>query len=303
MKFVKLTEEHVQAWNDFCLENTWFWHTTHWQEYLQNSKIGVESKSHSFFIEQNGEMVGIVPLIQEGDQLVSPGFADRKEILQEVKRIALENGVKRIQIDCSIKGYLPIPGHTCIIDLSNISPTKGCRSAIKKAEKNLSCIDDYDINEYRNDYYRIAGKKTRPEITFDIMSNWVKQGYGTLLTATCGGAIAGHVFVVHWKDRAYYFASCAEPEFKEYNVGHYLQSKIFELLKKKGIKYYELGEIVYNTLFHQPTEKEYNISRFKKSFGGEVITNPRSEYFFDKLYFKEIMHDRINRYIDNEFKT
>lgn len=300
MKIVKL--DNKQVWNKFCYDHAWFWHTTHWLTYLQNSKFGAEYKNHSFFIEQDGKIIGIVPLIQENGELFSPGFDDRKEILQEIKRIATENNIKRIKVNCNIKEYLNISGYTCILDLSNISPTKGHKSAVKRAEKYLTYGMITDIEKFREDYYRIAGKITRPEITFDILAQWINQGFGTLLEAQFDGKTAGYTYILHWKGCAYYFMSCVGPEFREYNISHYLQAKAFDILRQKGVKMYELGEQVYNTLHSQPTEKERNISRFKRGFGGEVVLNPASEYFFDKDYMRQIYADCINNYIRSEYE-
>jgi hypothetical protein len=292
-----------QSWNKFCLDHAWFWHTTWWMEYQRNSKFGAIFTDRSFLLRQNGHIIDIVSLIQEDDQLISPGFSDRKEILAEVKRIALENGIKRIKVNCDIREYLSIPSYTCILDLDDIQPTKGHRSAIKKAEKYLIWTDQVDIETFRDDYYRIAGKITRPAVTFNILGEWIRQGFGILLEAQYENATAGYVYLLHWKDRAYYFMSCVEPEFKQYNVSHYLQSVAFDILRRRGIKRYELGEQVYNSLHCQPMEKERNISLFKRGFGGQIVRSPASEYFFDAEYGQEVMKQRIENYFRGEHEA
>lgn len=293
---VKLLPIHYDAWNEFCNQNHWFWHTTHWLEYIQNSKFGVEFKDHSFFIEQNGKIVNIVPLLQEGDQFISSGFEDRKEILYEVKRIAVENGIKRVRVSASIKEYLDISGYTCVLNLKQITPSKGHKSAIKKAEKYLTYTLCKNTVKFREDYYRIAGKITRPSVTFDILGRWIRLGFGTLLEAKLDGKTVGYTYILHYKDRAYYFASCVEPECREYNISHFLQAKAIEILRQKCIRWYELGEQVYPSLHCQPSEKEHNISLFKRGFGGEIVRNPASEYFFDRDYFEQVYIERTKNY-------
>lgn len=301
MKLIKLDPTHYDAWNEFCFKETFFWSTSFWIEYLQHSKFGVEFTDHSFFVENNGKIAAIVPLIQEGDQLFSPGFEDRKEILQEVKRIAGENGIKRIQVNNDIREYLNISGYTCILGLDNIQPTKGHKSAIKKAEKYLAYRETADIDRFKDDYFRIAGKVTRPDKTFELLGQWLKQGYGTLLEAQLDGQTAGYTYILHWEDYAYYFMSCVETEFKEYNVTHYLLSKAFEVLPHKGVKWLELGEQVYPSIICQPTEKERNISKFKRGFGGKIILAPVSEYFFDGEYMRQVYEERLKNYLRSEF--
>jgi len=310
MNIIKLGKSKEQAWNQICFDHAWFWHTSWWQEYVQNARFGVEYRNHSFFIEKNGQIIGIVPLIQENDQFTYQGGATpeyicqpehEKAVLAEIKRLAIENGVKRVHIRGNVKGYLDASAYTCVLDLANTSPTKGHRSAIKKAEKYLTWTDQVDINKFRNDYYRIAGKVTRPEATFDILGEWIRQGFGILLEALFEGKTAGYTYVLHWKDYAYYFMSCVEPEFRQYNVSHYLQSVAFNLLRQKGIKRYEMGEQVYNSLHCQPGEKERNISKFKRGFGGQIVQKPASEYFFDRDYCRQVYTERLENYIDNEY--
>ena len=138
MSFIKLSPEHHEKWNKFAFKNHWFFHSTYWIRYHMCSKFGVEFKDHSFFIENSRQITNIVPLIQEGDKLISPGFDEEREIMREVKRIALDNGIKHIQVDCDIKKYLNVQNYTCVLDLNNIKPTKGHKSAIKKAEQFLT---------------------------------------------------------------------------------------------------------------------------------------------------------------------
>lgn len=274
-----------------------FWQTQEYFEYLINSKIGVEIIDRSFFIDNK-----FVPLVQEGQEFYSPGFDDDKKILSEIKELAQQHNIKRIQVNSQIKSYLNISGYTCILDLDNIKPSKGHRSAIKTGQKYL----DFEISNvnmrFQRDYFRIAGKVTRPDKTFQILSEWQEKEYGLLLKATYQGNTAGYVYLLHYKDWAYYFMSCVETEYKQYNVSHYLQSVAFDILRNKGIKTYELGSQDYNNLFIQPTEKERNISLFKRGFGGSVVVNPLSEYFFSQEYMREIYQNRINNYIRSEYE-
>jgi hypothetical protein len=271
-----------------------FWRTEHWLEYLLNSKIGTVYIDRSFYLGNK-----FVPLIQDGSELYSPGFDDDKEILQRVKEIALDNGIKRIQVDSQIKSYLNISGYTCIVDPFNIKPSKGHKSAIKTGQKHL----EYEIvtrlsefNHFMLDYYEIAGKQTRPKRTFLLLYFWAKDEYGALLKATYQDKTAGYAYILHYQGEAYYFMGGIFEQYKQYNVSHYLQSVAFESLRNKGIKTYELGDQVYDSLMYQPSEKERHISEFKRHFGGEIMIKAKSELFFCKNYFEEIMNQRIQAY-------
>lgn len=275
-----------------------FWCTQEWIEYLVNSKIGVEIIDRSFYIDNK-----FIPLIQNGQEFYSPEFDDDKKILQQIRELAQEHNIKRIQVNSQIKSYLNISGYTCIINPFEIKPSKGHKSAIKTANKYLKHITFYNIERFRKDYFKIAGKQTRPNKTFELLENWRLNQNGTLLTAIFGDKIAGHIYILHTKDWAYYFMSGVFPEYKQYNVTHYLQSVAFEILRSKGIKTYELGDQVYNSLIMQPSEKELNISKFKRNFGGNIVVKPASEYFFDSNFFKKTMLNRINKYMEAEYEN
>jgi len=92
-------------------------------------------------------------------------------------------------------------------------------------------------------------------------------------------------------------------QYKQYDVSHYLQSVAFDILRDKGVTRYELGDQVYNGLFYQPSEKERNISLFKRGFGGQIVVKPRSEFFFSADYLRETMQKRIEKYIGSEYKN
>jgi len=302
MNIKQLEPQYHEAWNTFCLDNNWFWHTTHWLDYQQNAQIGVEIKDHSFFMEQDGKIISIVPLVQDGNQLISTGFEDRKEILAEVNRIALENDIKRVQVNSDIKEYLSIDGYTCVLDLSDIKPTKGHRAAIKKGAAYLTYHETNDIWKFREDYFEVAGKVTRPRRTFELLGEWINLGYGLLLEALFEGKTAGYTYILCYKNRAYYFMSCVFPECRQYDVSHYLQSVAFDLLRRRGVSHYDLGEQVYDSLTCQPSDKERNISLFKRGFSSNIIRSPASEYFFCPSYMRQIYQERINNYIDAEYK-
>lgn len=304
MNIIKYSNYDYAKWNNYCFDNSLFWKSRYWINYYKNSKFDVNFNDYSFFLEQNRKIIDVVPLIQEKDELYSPGFSDKKEILQEIKRIALENDIKRIQVDSDIKSYLNISGYTNILDLhKEIIPTKGCKSNIKTGRKYLTYEKCVNIEKFKSDYFRIAGKKTRPDKTFKLLRNWIQKGYGFLLEAQYKDKTAGYIYILTYKKSAYYFMAATFEEYKQYNVNHFLLWEAFKTLKNRGIEKIDLGEQVFNTLHYQPIEKEFNISKFKKGFGGELIQQPKSEYFFDQEYFKQTMEIRIQKYIENEYRN
>lgn len=272
-----------------------FWKTENWLEYLLDSKNENRYIDHSFYINDK-----FIPLIQGGEEFYSPYFDDDKEILLKIKELALKHNIKRIKVDNQIKSYLNISDYTCVLDLNNVKYSKGHKSAISKANKYLDYGIVEETKQFMIDYFKIAKRKTRPNESFEILEEWIKLGYATLLKATFENKTAGYVYIIHYDDYAYYFMSGTFEEYKKYNVNHFLLDKAFKLLKEKGYTHIELGGQVYNNLQHQPSEKEINISRFKRNFGGEIVLNFKSEYFFDRNYFFEIQTNRIINYMESE---
>lgn len=301
MAMIKLTPEYHDKWNKFALKHHWFFHSTYWIEYLMNSKIGVEFVDHSFFADNSKTITNIVPLVQEGNKLISPGFFEEREILKEINRIAVENNIKHIQVNADIKKYLGLINYTCVLDLDDIKPSKGHRSGIKKGEQYLSFRElcSYDTDAFRKYYTNFSKEYTRPKKTFDLLGQWINRGFGTLLEAVLDNEdfkTVGYVYILHWGKYAYYFMSCVPMPYKQYNVTHFLMSKAFEILRDKGIEKFELGEQVYNSLHYHPTEKERSISLFKRNFGGQIILKPASEFFMSQEYMIDVYANRIHEY-------
>lgn len=296
MAMIKLTPEHNERWNKFALKNHWFFHSTHWIEYIMNSKIGVEFIDHSFFTETNRAITNIVPLVQEGDKLISPGFIEEREILKEINQIATDNNIKHIQVNADIKKYLGLTNYTCVLDLDDIKPSKGHKSGIKKGELYLSFNGSLDFERFRKYYTNVAKKKTRPKKTFELLKKWAKQDSGMLLEAFLGEITVGYIYILHWGKYAYYFMSCVPMPYKQYNVTHFLMSKAFEILRDKGVTQLEMGEQSFNSLHYHPIEKERSISKFKRGFGGNIIIKPASEYFMSQEYMIDVYANRIHEY-------
>jgi hypothetical protein len=270
-----------------------FWQTKEWREYLLNDGTGYIDRS----INVEGESI---TLLQIGEEFYSPGFTETPTKIYAIEAAAEHYGVKQIQVDTMIKRYLQIPSLTCVVDPFDIHMSKGHKSAVTKANKYLNYSVVKTTEQFMKDYFEVAGKRTRPKRTFELLEEWISKGFGTLLRAEYYGKTAGYTYIIHHENYAYYFMSCVFEQYKQFNVSHFLQSKAFEILREKGIHTYGLGEQCYNSLLHQPSEKEMNISLFKRGFGGEIIYKPRSEYFFDQDYMKQVYEQRIIKYQEAE---
>lgn len=128
MNVVKFDFADRNKWDDFCAENTlaWFWHTSWRLEHALNCSFSITSENHSFYIENGGEVLAIVPLTvdhylhAEGNQAVRiemtyggnktpcPVVSNKlkedksiklyKRIFKEIDDIALTNSVQRLVV-------------------------------------------------------------------------------------------------------------------------------------------------------------------------------------------------------------
>jgi hypothetical protein len=179
--------------------------------------------------------------------------------------------------------------------------TKGHSYAVKKSLNCLECkisdagsINKEDILKFRDDYYRIAGKVTRPSETFDNLYEFIKNDMGILLEAIYKENTIGYIYIVFYKKYAYYLMSCTDDNYKELNVSHFLQWNVIRFLKNRGIEYYELGEQYFApNLIYQVTDKLRNISLFKRGFGGNMFFQYSGEYFFSSDYLNTMYMKRI----------
>ena len=211
-------------------------------------------------------------------------------------------------------GFIPHMFNTQIIDTGNQPEQlfremrKGHRSDIKRAEElGLTCHIYYGDECSQNIFHRYealhekaAGRLTRPESTFEMMYQWVKDGYAFLIGVKRQDEFIGFSVMLLYKDFAYYGSSCNHPDYPELPISHLIQWHTLKWLHEKGTKFYEIGWQFYtSTPFYQPSEKEKNIARFKRGFGGFQIPLFIGEKYFSKDLFLEEMEERNRSYIND----
>ena len=248
-------------------------------------------------------------------------------IWNEIERLATLHNVGRIWMRANVqnngylssinvdnpltrKGFLDTSLYSCIISLNHEEKTllsemrKGHKAAVKKSIKQLTavCYDSDTItvdklNQFRDIYFSVAGKVTRPSETFDMLFEFIKSGHGFLFEAVFEHHIAGYSLIILYKQYAYYAMACVVQEYKDYDVSHFLEWQAFCSLKQKNILYYELGEQYFGgTLSCIVSDKMKSISAFKRGFGGRLYLQCSGEYFFLKEYFDETYAARLQEY-------
>lgn len=258
-----------------------------------------------------------------------------KIIFGEIDRLAEENGVSYArfffdplcveilsgnQVYNSILkfGYHETSLSTNIISL-DISETeifsnirKGHKADIKTAIKNCYTLDFFAqenisqeaFNIYKNLHLTAAGRKTRPDESWDLMFEFIKDGFSVLVLERVNGEYVAGALVFTYKNAAYYGSGATHPDFERVKgIGHLLQWEIIRYLKKRGYRYYETGWNFYPVLSQEVvSDKELNIAFFKSGFGGEIYPLFRGEKFYNKEYFKRKKWTLIEKYCNTFFR-
>lgn len=157
---------------------------------------------------------------------------------------------------------------TQVIDLTQPLATlwqgvrKSYHSIVHRANENYVVVhrSAEGIAGFKALHIRANGKQPRPDMTYTLQGDWIRDGYGLLIAALDNEAerwMAAAYWIVY-QDKAYY---CSGPSI-ERNVQHAVIWHSLELLKARGVTMVEMGQV------DGATDKEKNIGRFKAGFGG-----------------------------------
>jgi hypothetical protein len=118
--------------------------------------------------------------------------------------------------------------------------------------------------DYQRLHAQANGGQPRPDATYECQRQWIDSGDGLLVVAHDWDDLQMSVAASYWilyEWCAYYMSG---PSIEK-NVQHAVIWRSLELLKDKGIRLVELGQI------DGETEKERNIGIFKRGFGGTTM--------------------------------
>lgn len=208
------------------------------------------------------------------------------------------------------EGFSDISLLTQVIDLSKPEDQlfrevrNDHKNDIKRAAKIISVaafdssnITNEQFERYRLLHHKAAGRVTRPLSTFEMMHRWIHEGFAVLMCATLGGRDVGFALISTYKDGAYYSSSANDPECDDLPIGHLLQWRTIQWLKAHQIRHYEMGIQLYSSQTHTIiSRKDWNISNFKRGFGGFTVPYWRAEKFYDEDYCRRVLEQRADRY-------
>lgn len=245
-----------------------------------------------------------------------------RRVLDHTDALAAEHGAARTSFQVSPltdadfaveairAGYLDIGRTSQVLDLTlgvdalRRAMSKGHRAAVKRGAAQFAidilsgaAATNVALHEFRTLHEAAAGRQTRPSETFDDMADWAQRGDGVLALARGDAGYVGGSYVNILSGRAYYLAAAMDRSLSHQPIGHALQWALIEWLVARGVARYELGLQQFGPRLHEvPTDKERNISRFKRGFGGTLRLAPAWEKWYDAAAFATANAARAQSY-------
>lgn len=158
---------------------------------------------------------------------------------------------------------------------------------------------DYKIHkEYEMLHHKCSGRITRPQETFDIQYQDLKNGNAVLFGLKYKGKNVAYLYFQHSGGKAVAFSAADDPDYAEMPLYHALWYSAAEYFEKKGVKHIDPGQpsCPSTQLFYYPDEKQLSIGRFKKGLGGEFVNNFRGVKYFSRDALEKDFDMFLNNY-------
>src|SRR4030067_787581 len=180
-------------------------------------------------------------------------------------------------------GALQQVSHELFVDLymrleeirSNIG--KSYKSLLSMGDKlwQMAVLDKVSpevFSEFRQLHYHVAGRSTRSAETWSMQEQAIHDGEAFLvvLRDSNGVMVGGGLFHIS-KSEGLYAVGAYNRDLFDKPLGHVVQMKAVEYMKKRGLRWYKIGERFYPGDSGSPTEKELSISHFKEGFATHMF--------------------------------
>lgn len=183
-------------------------------------------------------------------------------------------------------------GHKCDI-----------KSILKDRDYSAFFIDQdnpsYKIHkEYVLLHHKCSGKITRPQETFDMQYQMLKQGNAVLFGLKYKNKNIAYSYFSYNNNKVVYFSSADDPDYDKLPLYHILLYSAMEYFQNKGVDYIDASQpsSPSTQIDYYPDKKQLNIARFKRGFGGNFVENFRGIKYFSKKNFKKDMKVFLENY-------
>jgi len=147
--------------------------------------------------------------------------------------------------------------------------TKGMKLwDVKLLEKNTNEVWE----EFRQLHFDAAGRKTRSDKSWEYNLDEIeaKKAFLIYLLDEEERMIGGGYFTFT-PDEGRYDVAAYDRSYFEQPVGHVVQDTAINEFKKKGVRWYKIGQRPYKNDAIPPSEKEINIGKFKTGFSSHAF--------------------------------
>ena len=281
-----------QQWDAYCDDHplAWLWHRSGWMRYCASRQ---DVLNLSFAVIADGEIVGICPIIHEGNALLydsgpcpEPLYDSdiaKRELFAHLRSVMDAYRIDHYDFRGSVDDIktIEMPWKTRIVDLQHKSDMESIHRwrNVRKSYKSLihnaqathrieKSIDPRDVAILHALHTAQAGRETRPQQTWDLMAAFVHTGHAYLCTAlNSAGVCAGAIYVYSYKDREYYGHAATTVD----NLNHAL---VWEAIRTSDADKFEMG-----WQGHAASKKEASIEFFRRGFGGADHT-----FYVSRMY-------------------
>jgi FemAB family protein len=136
----------------------------------------------------------------------------------------------------------------------------------------LNTADETVWNEFRELHYRVSERRTRSDETWALHLNDIRTQQAFLVyLRDKDGKMLGGGFFNYTRDEGLYAVAAYDRLHFDKPLGHVVQYKAIEELKKRGVRWYKIGVRSYRSDNPAPSEKEMSISAFKQGFSSHLF--------------------------------
>ncbi|NOT95781.1 MAG: FemAB family protein [Nitrospira sp.] len=127
-------------------------------------------------------------------------------------------------------------------------------------------------DEFRQLHLRVSGRKTRSDESWALQLEDIGHHYAFLvyLRNSDGEMVGGGLFNFT-RDEGVYAVGVYDRSLFDKPLGHVVQYRAIEELKKRGVRWYKIGARPYLSETPPPTDKEVSIGEFKQGFASHVF--------------------------------
>jgi FemAB family protein len=182
--------------------------------------------------------------------------------------------IQKTGAECIVKYDLYVDLSRSIEDLWS-SIRKSYKSLINKGKKlwDIEIIDQPNVgklDEFKELHAKAAGRITRSESTWRTQLEMIRQGNAFMIQVrSMEKDLIGCALFAHNNYEAVYFSAAIDKHQTKLPINHAIQWQAICELKRRGVKWYNLGEFYFpkdSTL----SEKEENITFFKTGFNTDL---------------------------------